>query len=49
VQDYTAIKCRVQKLSDAATKALEGKLPVEAHSNIFLIPATLRPETMYGS
>jgi leucyl-tRNA synthetase len=48
VQEYTAIKCRVKQLSKAAAQALGQKLPAEAHSSIFLIPATLRPETMYG-
>jgi leucyl-tRNA synthetase len=48
VQEYTAIKCRVKQLSKAATEALGQKLPADAHSKIFLVPATLRPETMYG-
>lgn len=48
VQEYTAIKCRVKTFSDAAAKVLEGKLPAEARSSVFLVAATLRPETMYG-
>ena len=40
VQDYTLIKLRVLELP-AQLKHLEGK-------NVFLVCATLRPETMYG-
>jgi leucyl-tRNA synthetase len=39
-QDYTIIKLRVLELSGKLS-ALEGR-------NVFLAPATLRPETMYG-
>ncbi|TID24026.1 leucyl-tRNA synthetase [Venturia nashicola] len=46
VQEYTAVKCKVKQWSEAAQKALEGKLPENA--NVFMVPATLRPETMYG-
>lgn len=46
VQEYTAIKLKVKEWSSSAAKILEGKLPNE--SNVYFIPATLRPETMYG-
>src|ERR1700712_2387131 len=46
VQEYTAVKCKVKQWSESAQKALEGKLPEGA--NVFMVPATLRPETMYG-
>ena len=46
VQEYTAIKLKVNEWADPAKKALEGKLPDGA--NVYFVPATLRPETMYG-
>jgi leucyl-tRNA synthetase len=46
VQEYTALKCKVKEWAPAAQKALEGQLPKGA--NVFMVPATLRPETMYG-
>jgi leucyl-tRNA synthetase len=46
VQEYTALKCKVKTWSPEAQKVLEGKLPPDA--NVFMVPATLRPETMYG-
>ena len=46
VQEYMAIKCKVKKWSESAEKALADKLPSGA--NVYMVPATLRPETMYG-
>ncbi|KAF2711963.1 leucyl-tRNA synthetase [Pleomassaria siparia CBS 279.74] len=46
VQEYTALKLKVKEWSDSAKKILQGKLPDGA--NAYFIPATLRPETMYG-
>ena len=46
VQEYLVLKCKVQKWSESAQQALAGKYPSTA--NIYLVPATLRPETMYG-
>ncbi|KAJ9621979.1 cytosolic leucyl tRNA synthetase [Taxawa tesnikishii (nom. ined.)] len=46
VQEYTALKLKVKEWPEAAQKALEGKLPQGA--NVYFVPATLRPETMYG-
>ncbi|KAF2432050.1 leucyl-tRNA synthetase [Tothia fuscella] len=46
VQEYTALKCKVKTWSPVAEKELEGKLP--AGASVYMVPATLRPETMYG-
>lgn len=46
VQEYTALKMKVKEWAEPAKKKLEGKLPADA--NVSFIPATLRPETMYG-
>jgi leucyl-tRNA synthetase len=46
VQEYTALKLKVKEWSEPAKRILEGKLPEGA--NAYFIPATLRPETMYG-
>ncbi|KAI4128845.1 MAG: hypothetical protein LQ347_004018 [Umbilicaria vellea] len=45
-QDYTALKLKVKEWSPEAAKIMEGKLPKDA--NVYFVPATLRPETMYG-
>jgi leucyl-tRNA synthetase len=45
VQEYTALKMKVIKWSDSA-KACADAVPQGA--NAYFIPATLRPETMYG-
>ncbi|KAF7320806.1 hypothetical protein HMN09_00167000 [Mycena chlorophos] len=44
-QEYTAIKMEVVEWSDAAKAAFEGKV---GGRKVFLVAATLRPETMYG-
>lgn len=46
VQEYTALKLKVKEWPEAAKAKLEGKLPPGA--NVYFVPATLRPETMYG-
>ncbi|GAM85172.1 hypothetical protein ANO11243_031760 [Dothideomycetidae sp. 11243] len=46
VQEYTAMKLKVKEWAQDAQKKLEGKLPSGA--NVYFVPATLRPETMYG-
>lgn len=46
VQEYLGLRCRVKKWSEKAEKDLAGLLPADAR--VFMIPATLRPETMYG-
>ncbi|KAL8335502.1 hypothetical protein RB598_009606 [Gaeumannomyces tritici] len=45
-QEYTALKLKVIEWAPQAAAAIEGKLPSGAE--VFLVPATLRPETMYG-
>ncbi|KAI0312264.1 hypothetical protein OF83DRAFT_1147006 [Amylostereum chailletii] len=44
-QEYTAIKMEVVDWSESAKAALEGKI---GGRKVFLVAATLRPETMYG-
>ncbi|KAF8494346.1 leucyl-tRNA synthetase [Russula emetica] len=44
-QEYTGVKMEVVEWSAAAQKALERKL---GGRKVFLVAATLRPETMYG-
>lgn len=46
VQEYTALKLRVKEWADAAKSKVEGKIP--EGGNVYFVPATLRPETMYG-
>lgn len=46
VQEYTALKLFVKEWAEPARKLLEGKLPQGA--KCYFVPATLRPETMYG-
>ncbi|PHH86640.1 hypothetical protein CDD83_9937 [Cordyceps sp. RAO-2017] len=45
-QEYTAMKLKVLEWAPKAAEAIQGKLP--EGSDVFLVPATLRPETMYG-
>ncbi|KAF2764385.1 leucyl-tRNA synthetase [Teratosphaeria nubilosa] len=45
VQEYTALKLKVKEWSDSA-KSKIAALPEGA--NVYFVPATLRPETMYG-
>jgi len=44
--EYTAIKLRVKEWSEQAAKAIDTKIPKDA--NVYFVPASLRPETMYG-
>ena len=46
VQEYTAMKLRVKEWPEAAKAKVEGKMSEGA--NVYFVPATLRPETMYG-
>lgn len=46
VQQYTALKMKVEEWADAAKSKIAGKIPEGA--NVYFVPATLRPETMYG-
>jgi leucyl-tRNA synthetase len=45
-QDYLALKLKVKEWAPEAEKAIKGKVPEGA--DVFFVPATLRPETMYG-
>ncbi|EPE09751.1 leucyl-trna synthetase [Ophiostoma piceae UAMH 11346] len=46
VQEYSAIKMKALQWSDKAKAVIGDSLPADA--DVFFIPATLRPETMYG-
>ncbi|KAF9914119.1 cytosolic leucyl tRNA synthetase [Lobosporangium transversale] len=46
-QDYTCIKLKVLEFSSEAKAALAGNMEIEG-KKIFMVAATLRPETMYG-
>ncbi len=46
-QEYTALKCKVKKWSEKALEVVASS-SIPSHANIFLVAATLRPETMYG-
>ena len=45
-QDYTALKLKVKEWAPKAAELVTGKIPSGA--DVFFVPATLRPETMYG-
>lgn len=46
VQEYTALKLRVKEWAGKALEKIRGKVP--EGGNVYFVPATLRPETMYG-
>ena len=45
-QDYTAMKLKVKEWAPEAVKIVQEKIP--SNANVYFVPATLRPETMYG-
>ncbi|EHK98238.1 putative Leucyl-tRNA synthetase, cytoplasmic [Glarea lozoyensis 74030] len=45
-QEYTALRLKVKEWAPEAAEAIKGKVPEGA--DVFFVPATLRPETMYG-
>src|SRR6201747_176259 len=45
-QEYTALKLKVKEWAPDAEAAIKDKVP--AGADVFFVPATLRPETMYG-
>jgi leucyl-tRNA synthetase len=45
-QEYSAIKLQVKEWSPELTELVKGK--IEDDAKVYFIPATLRPETMYG-
>ncbi|RMD42489.1 hypothetical protein DV735_g2664, partial [Chaetothyriales sp. CBS 134920] len=44
--EYVALKLQVKEWSEKAQAEIGSKIPKDA--NVYFIPATLRPETMYG-
>ncbi|KAI0868624.1 leucyl-tRNA synthetase [Hypoxylon argillaceum] len=46
VQEYVALKLKTLQWCDKAKEAIGDKIPADAE--VYFIPATLRPETMYG-
>ena len=46
VQEYTGIKMKVLEWPEGAKKIVQGTVP--EGGNVYFVPATLRPETMYG-
>ncbi|KAL0260543.1 cytosolic leucyl tRNA synthetase [Diplodia seriata] len=46
VQEYTALKMKVLEWPEQAKSVIGDKIPSDA--NVYFVPATLRPETMYG-
>jgi leucyl-tRNA synthetase len=47
VQEYAVLKCQVKQWSESAERALRST-QLSENSKVYLVPATLRPETMYG-
>lgn len=45
VQEYTAIKLRVKEWPEAVQEKVKAAVP---EGDVYFVPATLRPETMYG-
>ncbi|KAJ5679729.1 Leucine--tRNA ligase cytoplasmic [Penicillium macrosclerotiorum] len=45
-QEYTALKLQVKEWSPAVAELVKGK--IEDDAKVYFVPATLRPETMYG-
>lgn len=45
-QEYTAMKMKVKEWSPELKELVKGK--IEDDANVYFVPATLRPETMYG-
>ena len=48
VQEYVALKCKVVQWSENARKIISSQENITENADVFIIPATLRPETMYG-
>ncbi|KAG8531134.1 uncharacterized protein KY384_004492 [Bacidia gigantensis] len=45
-QEYTALKLKVKEWAPKAAEVFRDKIPQSA--SVYFVPATLRPETMYG-
>ncbi|KAK3903430.1 leucyl-tRNA synthetase, class Ia, archaeal/eukaryotic cytosolic [Staphylotrichum tortipilum] len=48
VQEYLALKCKVVRWSAPAQELVSASTSIPGNAEMFMIPATLRPETMYG-
>ncbi|AEO70196.1 uncharacterized protein THITE_2121281 [Thermothielavioides terrestris NRRL 8126] len=48
VQEYVALKCKVVRWSARASDVLSSCDSIPSDADVFMIAATLRPETMYG-
>lgn len=47
-QEYLGLKCKVVRWSERAQEVVSSNGNIPSNAEIFMIPATLRPETMYG-
>ncbi len=47
-QEYLALKCKVVRWSKQAEDSVSSSGSIPSNADVFMIPATLRPETMYG-
>ena len=47
-QEYLGLKCKVVHWSERAQVAVSSSSSIPSDADVFMIPATLRPETMYG-
>ena len=47
-QEYIALKCKVTSWADGARRVISDTASIPSGAAIFMIAATLRPETMYG-
>jgi leucyl-tRNA synthetase len=47
-QEYLALKCKVVRWSAPAQGLISASTSIPSSADVFMIPATLRPETMYG-
>lgn len=48
VQEYIGLKCKIVHWSERARKIIASSSNIPSHADVFMVPATLRPETMYG-
>ncbi len=47
-QEYLGLKCKVVHWSERAHEVVSSSSSIPSDAKVFMIPATLRPETMYG-
>lgn len=48
LQEYTALKCKVDCWSEKSQRIISTCKAIPGDVDVFVVPATLRPETMYG-